>query len=211
MNDSLPSLCVVLAVTSDTALLHLGGIPILVRSCNILDTSLPSHAVFIAVSPEHASRVRTLLDARADRYEFIICQPSEPQSLAEALELRYGTVDAVMIHDASRPLTPDAQFEGVLAALKDDTDAVRPAVPFTETLKILGQDAIIKETLDRSTVLRISTPELIRVTAIDRDGPDCGWFLPLKEGARTVHIEGSPEGSRINTPADRDLMELHQN
>lgn len=209
MNDSSPSLCLVLAVTSDTALLDLGGIPILVRSCNILDACFPSHAVVIAVSPQEAPSARKLLLASADRYEFLLCQPTKPQSLAKVLESRLGTVDAVMIHDASRPLTPDAQFEGVLAAFKDDIDAVRPTLPFTETLKILGQDSTIKETLDRSTVLRIATPELIRVSAIDREGPDCGWFLPLKKGAHTLHIEGSPEGWRINTPADRDLMELH--
>lgn len=211
MNAAYPSTCVVLAVTSDTALLDLMGVSNFVRAYKSLDTFFPSQTVVIAVSPEHAPEVRKLLDASADDYELLITQPLEPTSLARALEPFLKDSEAVLIHDASRPLTSKEAFERVLAAFNKDIDAVRPAMPFTETLKILGKDSIIQETLDRSTVLRISTPELIRITAIDKSGADCGWFLPLKVGAHTSHTEGTPEGSRINTPADRDLMELHQN
>ncbi len=200
----------VLVITSPTAFLPVNKTPSLILTLHRLESNQTLLSLSIAVEAHDAQKARDLLGRTTDNIEFVICQPTKPRSLAQALVSRYGNADAVMIHDASRPLTPDAQFEGVLAAFKDDTDAVRPAMPFTETLKILGRDSIIKETLDRSTVLRISTPELIRITAIDRDGSDCGWFLPLKEGARTLHIEGSPEGTRINTPADRDLMELHQ-
>jgi hypothetical protein len=105
-------------------------------------------------------------------------------------------------------LTNKKQFEDVIAAFSEETDAIRPAISFTETLKILDSNSVIRETLDRSSVLRISTPELIRVSAIDFAGTDCGWFLPLKKGARTSHIDGSPDGLRINTVEDRDLMEL---
>jgi hypothetical protein len=38
---------------------------------------------------------------------------------------------------------------------------------------------------------------------------DSGWFLPLKNDAHVLHVEGEPEGLRINTVDDRDLMELH--
>ncbi len=211
MNESLPSLSVVLAVTSDTALLDLGGVPNLIRAYNFLDSQFPSHTVVVAVSPEDAPNVRAVLDARADGCEFLICQPLDPSSLARALEPFLKNSESVLIHDACRPLTSKEQFQRVFVAFDNETDAVRPAMSFTETLKILGQNSVIKETLDRTSVLRISTPEVIRVTAIDTDGSDCGWFLPLKEGARTVHTEGSSEGLRINTVADRDLMELHQN
>lgn len=202
----------VLAITSSTAFLRVNRTPSLILALHRLESSQTTLlSLSIAVDAHDAQQARDFLDQTPVNIEILICQPTKPQSLAEALEPRCGTVDAIMIQDASRPLTPDAQFEGVLAAFRDDIDAVRPAMPFTETLKILGQDSTIKETLDRSTVLRIATPELIRVSAIDREGPDCGWFLPLQKGARTLNIEGSPEGWRINTPADRDLIELHQN
>ncbi len=210
MSTTSPSILVVLAVTSDTAFLNLEGIPNLIRSFDFLASSFPSQTVVVTVSHGNAPRVRDLLDKKRKDHELLVCQPLEPDSFLLALKPLIGNFGSVMIHDASRPLTSQGQFESVIAAFSDDIDAVRPAMPFTETLKILSADSIIKETLDRSTVLRISTPELIRVSAIDIHGSDCGWFLPLKKDAHTTHIEGNPDGSRINTPADRDLMELHQ-
>lgn len=210
MSATNPSICVVLAVTSDTAFLDLQGVPNLIRTIEFLDTFFPHQTVLTAVSPADGPKVRELLDAGVDNYEILITQPLEPSSLARALEPFLKDSQSVLIHDASRPLTSKEQFERVLTAFNDDIDAVRPVMPFTETLKILGSDSVIKETLDRSLVLKISTPELIRVSAINIDGPDSGWFLPLINGARTTYTEGSPEGLRINTTADRDLMELHQ-
>jgi len=210
MSATNPSICVVLAVTSDTAFLDLQGVPNLIRAFDFLITFFPYQTVLIAVSPADVPNVHEVLDKRAANYEFLISRSLEPAPFSLALEPFFLNFEAVLIHDASRPLTSKEQFERVLTAFDDDIDAVRPSVPFTETLKILGQDSIIRETLDRSSVLRISTPELIRVSAIETSGSDAGWFLPLKKGARTTHTEGSPEGLRINTTADRDLMELHQ-
>lgn len=210
MSATNPSICVVLAVTSDTAFLDLQGVPNLIRTIEFLDTFFPYQTVLIAVSPADAPNVREVLDTRVANYELLISQPLEPAPFSLALEPFFLNSDAIIIHDASRPLTSKEQFERVLTAFDDDIDAVRPVMPFTETLKILGSDSVIKETLDRSSVLKISTPELIRVSAIDIDGPDSGWFLPLIKGARTTYTEGGPEGLRINTTADRDLMELHQ-
>lgn len=210
MDASYPKLRVVLAVTSDTAFLDLGGITSLVRVFDVLRALSPSQTIVVAVSPELASKVTTILDEKAYVYELATCQPSDPTSMSEALERFLKESDSVLIHDACRPLVGHEQFEQVFIAFNADVDAVRPALPFTETLKILDKNSVIIETLDRSSVLRVSTPELINIRAIDKDAPDSGWFLPLRKGARTVHTEGSPEGTRINTTADRDLMELHQ-
>jgi len=165
--------------------------------------------VTIAVNEELAEDVQKIL--KTESIHILICEPTWPRSLAQALAPRFGDVDAIMIHDASRPMTPQSLFSAVVSAFGDEVDAVRPAMAFTETLKIVGRNSVIVETLDRSSVLRIGTPELIRVSAIDIDERDCGWFLPLKKEVRVLHIDGSPEGTRLNTSADRDLMELLQN
>lgn len=209
MSATNPSICLVLAVTSESALLDLEGAPNLIRTLGFLNTLFPSQTVVITVSSTDVVGVRELLDSTTADYEILISQPLEPGPFSLALE-PFLNSESVLIHDAARPLTTQGQFERVLAAFNKDIDAVRPAMPFTETLKILGSDSVIKETLDRSSVLRISTPELIRVSAIEKNGSDSGWFLPLKNGAQTKYTEGSPEGLRINTRADRDLMELFQ-
>ena len=201
----------VLAITSPTAFLEVNGVPSLVRALQSLRTIGSFLPISVAVGPNNSARVHHLLkDGNADT-EVLDCEPTEARSFAEALAPTCVNIDAVMIHDASRPLVNPAQFEAVLAAFIDETDAVRPAMAFTETLKVLDADSVIKRTLDRTIVYRISTPELIRVSAIDFVGSDCGWFLPLKKGARTSQVEGNPDGLRINTEEDRNLMELHTN
>lgn len=209
MSAKNPSVCAVLAVTSDTGFLNLNGIPNLIRAFEALAPIFPSQKIIVAANPKDASTANELLKTRTANFELVIPQTFEPAVLALSIESLLENVQAVLIHDASRPMTSKTQFEGVLAAFDDETDAVRPVMAFTETLKILDADSVIQKTLDRSSVHRISTPELIRVSAIDFGGSDCGWFLPLKKGARTLHLEGNPDGLRINTEEDRDLMELH--
>jgi 2-C-methyl-D-erythritol 4-phosphate cytidylyltransferase len=203
------STCVVLAITSETALLAIDGIPNLTRTHEFLRHFFSPQPVIIATTPALALKVRDLIDKSGKHDELLICQTTEPISFAKSLDDFILNYDVVVIHDASRPLTTRGQFERVLAAMGNDIDAVRPAMAFTETLKILSADSIILETLDRTSVLRISTPEFIRVSAIDMNSTDSGWFLPLKNDAHVLHVEGEPEGLRINTVDDRDLMELH--
>lgn len=200
----------VLAVTSPTAFLQVNqglSIEMAIAALKSLD---PSTLLTIAISQSQSESLQDFLRDRSLNVEVLICEPTDTRSFAEELESSCRDFDALIIHDASRPLTSRAQFAAVLAAFNDDTDAVRPAMEFTETLKILDSDSVIKKTLDRSTVNRISTPELIRISAIDFKGTDCGWFLPLKESARTLHIQGTPDGLRMNTVEDRNLLELSQ-
>lgn len=141
------------------------------------------------------------------------CDPTSPVDLAKTLGDIISSTDALLIADASTPLTRPDQFEKLVTSFKNGSDAVRPYIAFTETLKIVDSEAIIKETLDRTSVKRIQSPELIRCSAIDvqanRDfqGSAGGWSVPLKVGSRVDYVEGIPEALRINTAHDRDLLE----
>ncbi len=203
-------MCVVLAITSSTTFLETGRIPNLVRAYDTLAAIFPAHTIHIAAKSTEMDHCRSLLVARENRSEFTHCDSLEPSALASAIEPLWLNSESVLIHDASRPFVDHEQFERVLTAFDDDLDAVRPAMPFTETLKILNVDSVIQETLDRSTVLRISTPEIIRTSAIEVNGPDSGWFLPIKKNARIEHVAGNPSGLRINSQSDAELMELEQ-
>ena len=111
-----------------------------------------------------------------------------------------------MIHDSQRPLTSLAQFERVYAALSADIDAVRPVSPFTETLKAVTADGFIDQTIDRSSMMRVSTPQLIKVSAIDYAGTDSTWFVPLNTSAKTATVDADPDSARINSEKEIELM-----
>jgi hypothetical protein len=111
-----------------------------------------------------------------------------------------------MIHDSQRPLTQLGQFERVYVALTGDIDAVRPTSPFTETLKSINADNFIEQTIDRTSMMRISTPELIRYSAIDFSSDSSTWFVPLTHSARTAVVDADADSGRINSEKEIDLM-----
>jgi hypothetical protein len=111
-----------------------------------------------------------------------------------------------MIHDSQRALTTITQFDRVLEALSSSIDAVRPVSAFTETLKSINADQFIEETIDRNSMKRVSTPELIRLSAIDPEGGESTWFVPIKTGAQISTVEAEAESARINSEKELELM-----
>ena len=138
--------------------------------------------------------------------EVLICDPNNPASLAAAIKASTPT-DLVAIHDCQRPLTRTTQFHRAIEALIGDVDAVRPVSEFTETLKAVNADATIERTIDRTSMQRVSTPEVMRYSAIDFDGKESTWFVPLKADAKISTVDADPESLRVNSSAEITLME----
>ena len=199
---STPSLKVVVAITSPIAFHQL-------KNQTILHTCIQAAQSFVrSVSGSHLAITGTAGDLAkvADLdCEKIECDPNKPADLAAALKSA-TPADLVMIHDCQRPLTGLAQFERVYAALTADVDAVRPVSPFTETLKSITADGFIDQTIDRTSMMRISTPELIRYSAIDFDSQDSTWFVPIKKSTKLETVDADPDSARINSEKEIELM-----
>ena len=197
-----PSLKVVVAITSPIAFHQL-------KKQTILYTCIQSAQGFVSsVSGAHLAIAGTAADlARVADLdcEKLVCDPNSPGELATAI--KSGTAaDLVMIHDSQRPLTQQGQFERVYAALTTDIDAVRPVSPFTETLKSIDVDNFIDQTIDRTSMMRISTPEIVRFRAIDFDATESTWFVPLSNAARTAVVDADADSARINSEKEIELM-----
>ena len=197
-----PSLKVVVAITSPIAFHQL-------KNETVLHTCIQAAQSFVAsVADAHLAIAGTAADLAkvADiDCEKIACDPNKPAELASALKSA-ATAELVMIQDCQRPLTGLAQFERVYAALGSDTDAVRPVSPFTETLKSITADNFIDQTIDRNSMMRISTPELIRYSAIDFDSQDSTWFVPIKKDTKLATVDADPQSARINSAKEIELM-----
>ena len=178
------------------------------KNQTILSTCIKAAQGFVAtISGAHLAIAGTAADlAKVSDIdcEKIVCDPNKPGDLAGAL--RAADVDLVMIHDSQRPLTNQAQFERVYAALVSGIDAVRPVSPFTETLKAIDASNFIDETIDRNSMMRVSTPELIRYSAIDFAAVTSTWFVPLTTIAKTAVVEADPDSARINSEKEIELM-----
>jgi hypothetical protein len=199
-----PSLKVVVAITSPIAFELLNKTSILHTTFGVaraftIETSINSHLA-VAVTEGDAHRVADF------GCEILVCHPNSPASLAAALKIA-KPFDLVSIHDSQRPLTRTTQFHRTVEGLLGDVDAVRPAAAFTETLKAVTGDDMIERTIDRTSMLRISTPEMIRYSAIDFAGSASTWFVPLQAAAKTATVDADPESLRVNSAAEIALME----
>jgi len=197
-----PSLKVVVAITSPIAFHQL-------KNQTILHTCIQAAQSFVAsVADAHLAIAGSAADLAkvADiDCEKIVCDPNKPAELASALKSA-ATAELVMIQDCQRPLTGLAQFERVYAALSADVEAVRPVSPFTETLKSITADNFIDQTIDRNSMMRISTPELVRYSAIDFDSQESTWFVPIEKSAKLATVDADPESARINSAKEIELM-----
>jgi 2-C-methyl-D-erythritol 4-phosphate cytidylyltransferase len=201
---STPSLKVVVAITSPIAFHTLKNQSILQTCCDTAGEFVAQYgssaALAIAGTKESLAQV---LDLDCEKIE---CNPNNAQEFAQALH-NAAAADLVMIHDSQRALTTVAQFDRVLQALTPSIDAARPVSAFTETLKAIGTDQYIAGTIDRNSMKRTSTPELIRHNAIDFAGTST-WFVPIKADAHIATVDADPESARINSEKEIELMKF---
>jgi 2-C-methyl-D-erythritol 4-phosphate cytidylyltransferase len=211
---TIPSLKVVVAITSKTALAPLGDSFVLVSSALVAQAFARAlgerHPILVAMPHELSVQVGEMLMEAGIDYQPIICDPNDPTALAQEIKSQLTNYEFVAVHDSNRPLTQIGQFHATLEALISNADAARASTPFTETLKAISDDGFIKHTIDRTTVRRVSSPEIVRTSAIDfkekSNEVNSGWFLPLREKIAISYVDSDPESIRVNSNDELSLL-----
>lgn len=83
-------------------------------------------------------------------------------------ELGASEQDWVLVHDAARPNLAQSDLDLLLAELADDAVGGLLAVPARDTLKRIGSDGRVRETIDRSVIWQAYTPQMFRLGALHR-------------------------------------------
>jgi 2-C-methyl-D-erythritol 4-phosphate cytidylyltransferase len=140
--------------------------------------------------------------------------PTRALSVAAGLAEVGPAATAVVVHDAARPFASAELVDRVLDALADADGAV-PGVPLADTVKRVGESAVI-ETLDRSELRAVQTPQAFRAEALrrayagtDEDvsaATDCAQLVE-RSGGRVVVVEGESENAKITGPDDLSRAE----
>ena len=113
----------------------------------------------------------------------------------------------VLVHDAARPLLPEAVIERVLAPLAEGWDGAVPGLPVSDTLKRVGEDGAIAETVVRDSLYSVQTPQafpadvLRRAVASGADATDCAGLVEAG-GGRVKIVEGDPLLLKVTTADD---------
>jgi 2-C-methyl-D-erythritol 4-phosphate cytidylyltransferase len=130
-----------------------------------------------------------------------------------------GTGDTVLVHDAARPLVTVALAQATIRALETDgsLDGAIAAAPMTDTIKRVGEDRVVRETLDRRELWAVQTPQVFRRAALEQalDVPDevlaratdDAWLIE-RAGGRVGVVESSRENLKITTPHDLVIAEM---
>jgi 2-C-methyl-D-erythritol 4-phosphate cytidylyltransferase len=80
-------------------------------------------------------------------------------SVRAALAAVGQDADAVLVHDAARPLTPPDVVARVLAALAGGAPAVVPVLPVVDTTVLVGDDGVVVDAVPRAPLRRVQTPQ----------------------------------------------------
>jgi 2-C-methyl-D-erythritol 4-phosphate cytidylyltransferase len=115
----------------------------------------------------------------------------------------------VCVHDAARPLASPALFASVVEAVAGGADGAIPAVPVTDTVKVVDAAGVVVDTLDRTTLVAVQTPQAFRADVLRRahaGGPEATDDAALVEraGGRVVTVPGEPWNRKITSPDDLD-------
>jgi 2-C-methyl-D-erythritol 4-phosphate cytidylyltransferase len=97
-----------------------------------------------------------------------LVEGGETRSRSVAAGLELIASELVVVHDAARPLVTPFLIDETVAALEAAAgiDAVIAAAPVTDTVKRVDSGGRVVETLDRSTLRAIQTPQVFRREAL---------------------------------------------
>jgi 2-C-methyl-D-erythritol 4-phosphate cytidylyltransferase len=117
-----------------------------------------------------------------------------------------------LVHDAARPLLREEVIGRVLGGLGEDWDGVVAGVPLADTVKRVDQHGRVAETVDRSGLYAIQTPQAFAVATLrdallrGGDASDCAGLVEAA-GGRVRVVEGDPRLVKITTASDLAFVE----
>lgn len=150
----------------DKIFVKLGGKPVLAWSVEAFQKCASVDRIVLVVREENVAKVRNMAIVQKWTKVASVCAGGERRqdSVANGLA-ETGKCDWVVIHDGARPFVTADLIERGLEAAKDTGGAIA-AVPVTDTIKIAGDDLVIKETPSRKNLWAAQTPQVFRVDII---------------------------------------------
>lgn len=195
----------------------LDGIPVLVRTLTALERAQRVDSIVIATREEDLITVSQLCKT----YGITKCkkvirggEDREHSVLLAALEAEPDT-ELLAVQDGARPLVSPALIDRVIEAAQR-CGAAAPAIPVKDTIKTVREDGAVEETLERSRLRAVQTPQVFEASLLK-----AALQAALEEGAaltddcsaverlgKVVYlIEGEETNLKITTPTDLILAE----
>ena len=193
------------------AFVDLRGIPILEHALNgVFDAVEPAQVVVVAPKAKltlASSIARRAAGAAAASISVVPGGDTRQASVAAGLSALGDDIGIVLVHDAARALTPGALFDRVVSAVRAGGGVV-PALPVSDTIKRIGRDERVLDTVDRRDLVHVQTPQgFPRSALVDAYARATGEFtddaaLFQDAGGVVTIVEGEARAFKITTPWD---------
>lgn len=217
MNDSRPTVAVIvvaagsgsrLGVGRPKAFVDLAGQPVLLRALHSV-SGMSSHVQLVVVAPAVlVTDARELVSLSGLDVIVVEGGASRQASVAAGLAVVEPQVQIVLVHDAARPLTPSDQFDRIVTQVRRTGRGAIPGLPVSDTVKRIAGDGTVEETVDRSALSAVQTPQGFPRDQLDAayaaatdDATDDAALLAAIGHPVTV-IAGDPMAFKITTQWD---------
>jgi 2-C-methyl-D-erythritol 4-phosphate cytidylyltransferase len=199
-----------LAADRPKAFVRLGGRTMLAWSLSMLDDHELIDGIVMVVPEEYEERASLLADdlCAMKIAAAVAGGATRAESVAAGVACVPEDAAFVLVHDAARPLVPPEVVDRVVAALRAGAQGAVPALPLADTVKRVEPDGSVAETLDRSALRAVQTPQgfpaavLREALANHSEGAtDCASMVE-RLGVAVVCVEGDERAFKVTTPAD---------
>jgi 2-C-methyl-D-erythritol 4-phosphate cytidylyltransferase len=193
------------------ALVPLAGRPLVCWAVDALRAGGAAEVV-VAVPPAERKAFATALAG----VRLVDGGSSRTASVRATLAVIGPEVDAVLVHDAARPLTPPQVVARVLTALGGGARAVVPVLPVVDTTVVVDEAGLVVDAVPRAPLRRVQTPQgFDRATlagayaalAPDADLTDDAAVVRAA-GVPVVTVEGDERAAKVTVPHDLAMAEF---
>ncbi len=190
------------------AFVELAGKSILQRCLDgVLGASEPAHVIVVPPSAQ-LDEARQIAGASGAAVTVVAGGASRQESVAAGLAVLEPGIRIVLVHDAARALTPGNLFDRVVRAVRESGHGVIPSLPVTDTIKRVGASDEVVETVDRSDLVHVQTPQgfpreqlVAAYAAADREYTDDAALFAAA-GHPVDSVAGEAHAFKITTPWD---------
>ena len=195
------------------AFVRLGELPLLAEPLRRLDDSDWIDAIVVAAPPEWEEPAILLAEEiGADKVRAVVTGgETRAESVRRAVAEIPDDALVVLVHDAARPLVSDEVIGRVLEPIGEGWDGIVPGLPLADTVKRVGADNAVAETVSRDGLWTVQTPQAFPAAAFRAaleaggDASDCAGLVEAR-GGRIKVVRGDPRLVKVTSRDDLELV-----
>lgn len=198
------------------ALVRVAGLPLVTWSVRALEEAPEVGPIVVACPPGMERETAAAVGIHGTVHAIVPGGASRQRSVAAGLAALPAHLDAILVHDAARPLISPALVSRLVARLSAQ-QAVIAAAPVPDTLKRADADLRVQATVDRAGLWGAQTPQAFRadvLRAVFADAApdeldsatDCAGMAE-RRGIPVLLMDPGIPNPKVTTPSDLRLVE----